>query len=191
MNLPLRENGSFRTLNLTGKSIDLCESFGFVFKRDIIWHKTNGVRAQFGTYPYPGGILINNMHESILEFQKPEDKKNNKYAHLSNEIKEKSKLDKEFWLSIKNTDVWLMKPEKSGDGRKHIAPFPLELPLRFIKAFTYIGETVLDPFCGSGTTLLAAARLGRNGTGYEINPDFLEIVTGRFAEERNNLFEAA
>jgi len=63
------------------------------------------VRAHFGTYPYPGGILINNMHESILEFQKPDNGKNNKYKHLTDEIKEKSKIDKDFWLSIKNSDV--------------------------------------------------------------------------------------
>jgi len=188
MNLPIRENGSFRSLNLVGKSIDLCEELGFVFKRDIVWHKTNGVRAHFGTYPYPGGILLNNMHESILEFQKPDDKKYNKYAHLSPEIKEKSKLDKEFWLSIKNSDVWLMNPEKSGDGRKHIAPFPLELPRRFIKAYTYIGETVLDPFCGSGTTLLAAMELGRNGIGYEINGDFVKTIEERFKENKEALF---
>ena len=55
MNLPVRTGGSFRTLNLVGRSIDLCESLGFRFKRDIIWSKTNGVRAHFGTYPYPGG----------------------------------------------------------------------------------------------------------------------------------------
>jgi len=72
MNLPVRNKNSYRTLNLVGKSIDLCEELGFVFKRDIIWHKTNGVRAHFGTYPYPGGILINNMHEFILEFHKAE-----------------------------------------------------------------------------------------------------------------------
>ena len=180
MNLPVRENNSFRSLNLVGKSIDLCESIGFIFKRDIIWHKTNGVKAHFGTYPYPGGILINNMHESILEFQKPDSKKNNKYKHLTPEIKERSKIDKEFWLSIKNTDVWLMKPEKSGDGRCHIAPFPLELPYRFIKAYSFIGETVLDPFCGGGTTMLAAGELGRNGIGYEINPVFANAIKERF-----------
>jgi DNA modification methylase len=189
MNLPIRESNSFRTLNLVGKSIDLCESIGFVFKRDIVWHKTNGVRAHFGTYPYPGGILINNMHESILEFQKPDDKKNNKYKHLTKEIKEKSKIDKEFWLSMKNSDVWLMKPEKSGDGRCHIAPFPLELPFRFIKAYSFIGETILDPFCGSGTTMLAAKDLGRNGIGYEINPDFTNIIKDRFELEKHSLFK--
>ncbi len=188
MNLPIRENGSFRSLNLVGKSIDLCESIGFVFKRDIVWHKTNGVRAHFGTYPYPGGILINNMHEFILEFQKPNDKKFNKYAHLSEEVKEKSKIDKEFWLSLKNSDVWLMNPEKSGDGRKHIAPFPYDLPYRLIKAYSYIGETILDPFCGSATTLIAAKDLSRNGIGYEINSDFITITKERFNEEKSNLF---
>ncbi|MDR0550382.1 MAG: excisionase family DNA-binding protein [Spirochaetaceae bacterium] len=190
MNLPIRENNSFRSINLVGKSVDLCERLGFIFKRDIIWQKTNGVRAHFGTYPYPGGILINNMHESILEFQKPQDKKFNKYAHLTTEIKEASKLDKEFWLSIKNSDVWIMNPEKSGDGRKHIAPFPIELPRRFIKAYSFIGETVLDPFCGSGTTLLAAARLGRHGTGYEINADCASIIEDRFMEEKNDLWRS-
>jgi DNA modification methylase len=172
MNLPIRiENGTFRTLNLVGRTIDVCERIGFVFRRDIVWHKTNAVRAHFGTYPYPGGILINNMHEFILEFAKPERKGFNKYAHLTSQQKEESKLDKQFWLSIKNSDVWVMKPQGSGDRRSHVAPFPYELPYRIIRAFSYVGETILDPFVGSGTTLLAAAELRRNGIGYEINPD--------------------
>jgi len=172
MNLPIRlGTGGFRTLNLVGRTIDVCEKIGFVFKRDIIWHKTNAVRAPFGTYPYPGGILINNMHEFILEFDKPEKRGFKKYAHLTVEQKEQSKLDKEFWLTIKKSDVWVMKPQGSGDKRNHIAPFPYELPFRLIKAFSYVGETILDPFVGSGTTLIAAADLKRNGIGYEINPE--------------------
>jgi len=172
MNLPIKlENGGFRTLNLVGRTIDICEKIGFIFKRDIIWHKTNAVRAHFGTYPYPGGILINNTHEFILEFEKPEPKGYNKYAHLTKQQKEQSKLDKEFWINIKKSDVWTMKPQGSGDRRTHVAPFPYELPYRLIKAFSYVGETVLDPFVGSGTTLIAAADLKRNGVGYEINPE--------------------
>ncbi|MCX8026815.1 MAG: site-specific DNA-methyltransferase [Thermodesulfovibrionales bacterium] len=171
MNLPIRLNGGFRTLNLTGKTIDLCEKIGFIFKRDIVWHKTNAVRAHFGTYPYPGGILINNMHEFILEFDKPEQKGFKKYGHLTRQQKEQSKLDKEFWLSIKKSDVWIMKPQGSGDRRDHVAPFPYELPYRLIKAFSYVGERVLDPFVGAGTTLFAAIDLKRNGVGYEINPE--------------------
>ncbi|MCL4557359.1 MAG: site-specific DNA-methyltransferase, partial [Deltaproteobacteria bacterium] len=180
MNLPIRtEDRGYRTLNLAGRTIDLCESMGFIFKRDIVWHKTNGVRAHFGTYPYPGGILINNMHEFILEFDKPGKKGFRKYGHLTHEQKEGSRLGKEFWLSIKNSDVWVMRPQGSGDRRSHIAPFPYELPSRLIRAFSYVGETVLDPFVGSGTALLAAADLKRNGIGYEINPEIaLETVRG-------------
>jgi DNA modification methylase len=110
------------------------------------------------------------MHEFILEFNKPAQKGFNKYGHLTKEQKEHSKLDKEFWLKIKKSDVWLMRPQGSGDRRSHVAPFPYELPFRLIKAFSYVSETILDPFVGSGTTLLAAADLKRNGVGYEINP---------------------
>ena len=182
MNLPIRENKSFRALNLVGRNIDLCESIGFVFKRDIVWQKTNGVRAHFGTYPYPGGILINNMHESILEFEKPTARPAQKYAHLTAQQKEDSRLDKDFWLTVKNSDVWLMNPEKSGRHRDHAAPFPEELPARLLRAYSFVGETVLDPFVGSGTTLVAAARHGRNGIGYDINPDFCHSAVRRLNE---------
>ncbi len=179
MNLPVREKGSYHSINLTGRTIELCQQIGFVFKRDIVWHKTNGVRAHFGTYPMPGGILINHMHEFILEFQKPSPSGYRKYQHVSQQQRDDSKLDRDFWLSLKNSDVWLMKPERSGDGRKHVAPFPVELPHRLVKAYSFKGETVLDPFAGSGTTLVAAAMLGRNGVGVDIHPDYTELATER------------
>lgn len=189
MNLPVRlSKGGFKTLNLVGRTIDICEKIGFIFKRDIVWHKTNGVKAHFGTYPYPGGILINYMHEFILEFEKPEIKGFNKYGHLTEEQKEASKLDKEFWISIKKSDVWVMKPEGSGDRRDHAAPFPYELPYRLIKAFSYVGETVLDPFVGSGTTLLASADLRRNGIGYEINPEIAYGAVKRLKTYQPRIF---
>ena len=174
MNLPVRGEGTFRSLNLVGRTVELCERLGFIFKRDIVWHKTNSVKAHFGTFPYPGGILINNMHEFILEFQKPDRKGTKKYGHVSREQKEASKLDKDFWLEIKSSDVWLMSPEGSGDNRTHVAPFPYVLPYRLVKAYSYVGETVLDPFAGSGTVLRTASDLGRNGIGYEINPGIAE-----------------
>ncbi len=180
MNLPIRVNNTFRSLNLAGKTIDHMEKIGFIFKRDIVWHKTNGVKAHFGTYPYPGGILLNNMHEFILEFNKPEKRGLNKYGHLTKEQKERSKLDKEFWLSLKNSDVWLMNPEKSGDNRTHVAPFPYELPYRLIKAYSYVSETILDPFGGSFITLKAAGDLERNGIGYEINKQILGDALKKF-----------
>ena len=179
MNLPLsnaKNNGNgFKTLNIVGHTVDMCEDIGFAFKREIIWHKTNAVKAHFGTYPYPGGILINNMHEQILEFEKPAPKNYNKYSHLTKEEKEASKITKNFWLSLKNSDVWVMKPYKSG-SREHLAPFPLELPERLIKAYTYIGETVLDPFAGMGTSGSAALKNKRNAILYEVNRSFLDLI---------------
>lgn len=179
MNLPLsneKNNGNgFITLNIVGHTIDLCEDLDFKFKREIIWHKTNSVRAHFGTYPYPGGILINNMHEQILEFEKPAPKGYDKYGHLTKEAKEASRISKDFWLSLKNSSVWVMKPYKSGT-REHLAPFPVELPEKLIKAYTYIGEIVLDPFAGMGTTAKAALKNYRNVVLYEINKDFLKLI---------------
>ena len=183
MNLPIRINKSFRSLNLVGKNIDLCEEIGFIFKRDIVWHKTNGVKAHFGTYPYPGSILLNHMHEFILEFEKPAKAGTKKYSHLTEEMKEASKLDKDFWVEIKKSDVWLMKPERSGDGRSHAAPFPLELPRRLILAYSFKGETIFDPFMGSGTTALAAAQHDRNSLGYEINSEFLDSIHSRLGAD--------
>jgi DNA modification methylase len=128
------------------------------------------------------------MHEFILEFDKPGRKGFNKYGHLTKEQKEASKLNKEFWLSIKNTDVWVMKPEGSGDNRSHVAPFPYELPYRIIKAFSYVGETVLDPFLGSGTSLRAAVDLKRNGVGYEIVPEIAKLAIENLKSYQSRLF---
>ncbi len=187
MNLPVRTENGFRSLNIVGRTIAICESIGFVFRREIIWHKTNSVKAHFGTYPYPGNILINYAHEFILEFEKPAPKNYKKYAHLTKEQKEASKLDKEFWIEIKKSDVWLMKPEKSGNNRNHPAPFPYELPYRLIKAYSYVGETVLDPFLGSGTTLVVAKDLKRNGIGYEINPELAAEAIKRIKNYQQKL----
>ena len=187
MNLPIRTENGFRSLNIVGKTIDICENIGFVFRREIIWHKTNSVKAHFGTYPYPGNILINYAHEFILEFEKPAPKNYKKYAHLSKEQKEASKIDKKFWIEIKKSDVWLMKPEKSGNNRNHPAPFPYELPYRLIKAYSYVGETILDPFLGSGTTLVVARDLKRNGIGYEINPELVAEAIKRIKNFQQKL----
>ncbi len=187
MNLPVRTENGFRSLNIVGKTIDLCEDIGFVFRREIIWQKTNSVRAHFGTYPYPGNILINYAHEFILEFEKPAPKNYKKYAHLTKEQREESKIDKDFWIEIKKSDVWVMKPEKSGNNRNHPAPFPYELPYRLIKAYSFVGETVLDPFLGSGTTLVAAKDLKRNGIGYEINPELANEAIKRIKNYQRRL----
>ena len=73
-----------------------------------------------------------------------------------------------------------------GESKKkigHPAPFPVELPRRCIKMFSYVGDTVLDPFLGSGTTLVACALNNRAGVGVDINPEYCELAKGRILEE--------
>ncbi len=170
MNLPARQQGTFRSRNLVGKTIGQRETIGLIFKREIVWHKTNSARAHFGTHPHPGGILLSYAHEFILEFEKLAPKGRRKYAHVTPKQREASKLDKEFGLKIKKSDVWLLKPEKNGAQRSHVAPFPYEWPARRVKAYSFVGETVLDPFLGRGTTLVAARDVHRDGIGDEVIP---------------------
>ena len=72
---------------------------------------------------------------------------------------------------------------------KHLAMYPEELPKRLIKMFSFMNETVLDPFIGSGTTSLAAKNLHRNSIGYEVNPDFIQIIKSKIGYNENNLFD--
>jgi len=100
---------------------------------------------------------------------------------VSQEIREKSKMTTEEWNQY-FSGHWNFAGEKQD---KHLAMFPEELPKRLIKMFTFVGDTVLDPFLGSGTTTLAAKNLSRNSVGYEINGDFLQIVKERIGCSQN------
>jgi len=170
MNLPVPASDKqlFHSINLVGWTIDDCVGLGFAFKREIIWEKANSVQSPIGSYPYPGALPINFMHEFILEFEKSGKRD---LSHLSGEIKEASKLSKDQWVEIKKSSVWKIKPAPSGN-RDHPAPFPKEIPIRIIRGFSYLTEVVMDPFLGTGTTTRVARRMGRRSIGYEVNPDF-------------------
>ncbi len=91
------------------------------------------------------------------------------------DVKEKSKLSKSEWYSYIET-IWRIPPEKN---RKHPAPFPVEIPLRLIKLFSFVGDVVLDPFMGSGTTAIAAKQSGRHYIGYDLNEKYIKIANNR------------
>jgi site-specific DNA-methyltransferase (adenine-specific) len=138
----------------------------------IIWQKvttckTTGGATVMGSYPYPRGGIIKIDYEFIVIF-----KKLGKDPKPSQEIKEKSKLTQQEWNDYFNGH-WNFPGEKQNS---HIAMFPKELPRRLVKMFSFYGDTVLDPFLGSGTTSMAALDLGRSSIGYEINQDFLETI---------------
>ncbi len=177
--------GRYKVIPLHAEIISQCEDIGFDYMGSIIWQKkttmnTTGGATVMGSYPYPPNGIIEIDYEFILIFKKP----GNGNA-IPNEIKKESILTKEEWKSY-FTGHW-----NFGGAKQigHEAMFPEELPLRLIKMFTFVGETVLDPFLGSGTTMKAAYMLKRNAIGYEINNDFLKIIKDKIGEE-DNLFSS-
>jgi len=164
--------GRYKVIPIRTEIIKFCESIGFDYMGAIIWQKqtttnTTGGASLMGSYPTPRNGILSIDYEFILIFKKLGVSK----SKISKEIKEQSKMTTEEWKEY-FSGHWNFGGTRQ-DG--HIAMFPEELPKRLIKMFAFKGETVLDPFMGSGTTSLAARNLERNSIGYEINPEFIEI----------------
>jgi len=164
--------GRYKIIPIREEIIKFCETIGFDYMGAIIWQKvttcnTTGGATIMGSFPYPRNGIIKLDYEFILIFKKLGDP-----PKVSREIKEKSKLTLEEWNEY-FYGHWNFSGERQTN---HLAMFPEELPKRLIKMFSFVGDTVLDPFLGSGTTCLAARNLNRNSSGYEINEDFLPIV---------------
>ena len=164
--------GRYKIIPLHAEFISQCEDIGFDYMGSVIWQKkttmnTTGGANVMGTYPYPANGMIEIDYEFILIFKKP-----GKSEKIPKEIKEKSKLTKEEWKEY-FYGHWYF-----GGARQieHEAMFPEELLKRLIKMYTFVGDTVLDPFLGSGTTVKAALNLNRNAIGYEINEKFLGVI---------------
>lgn len=167
---------------------------GFTYRDKIIWIKPEGyirISRRSGVilqHPYPMYFYPDNIQETILIFQ------NGKfdYKEVPIEVKEKSKIDIEeyqknkWYLTTWNITNVLPLKNRLEEG---IAAFPEEIPYRLIKLFSYIGETVLDPFMGSATTNKVAALLGRNSVGYEIDLELCETVKEKMGLKQSLLFE--
>jgi len=164
--------GRYKVIPIRTEIIRCCEALGFDYMGAIIWQKrtttnTSGGGSLMGSYPTPRNGVLSIDYEFILLF-----KKLGKPKKVDKEIKAKSHMTKEEWKEY-FTGHWHFGGARQGD---HIAMFPEELPRRLIKMFSFYGETVLDPFAGSGTTSRAAMNLHRSSIGYEINPKFIPII---------------
>lgn len=176
--------GRYKIIPLHAEIISQCEALGFDYLGAIIWQKkttmnpTGGANVM-GSYPFPPNGLVELDYEFILLFKKP-----GKAEKVPREVKEASRLSKEEWKEY-FSGHWHF-----GGARQigHEAMFPEELPRRLIRMFSLVGETVLDPFLGSGTTAKVALELGRNTIGYEIKKDFLKIVKKRLNIAEKSLF---
>jgi DNA modification methylase len=137
----------------------------------FIWDKRKIVRfSSFGSYPYPPNIFTTYPYEWITVFSKK-----GKRNPVPKDIKEKSKLTAKEWQDWAINSIWEMQPAKA-KSEEHPAPFPDELPKRLIKLYSFWGDTVLDPFMGTGTTAKMALSLGRKAIGYELNPDYIPLI---------------
>lgn len=173
--------GRYKVIPIRTEIIKFCESIGFDYMGAIIWQKqtttnTTGGASLMGSFPTPRNGILSIDYEFILIFKKLGTSK----IKISKEIKEQSRLTLEEWKEY-FSGHWNFGGVRQD---RHVAMFPEELPKRLIKMFAFKGETILDPFLGSGTTSLAAKNLERNSIGYEINSEFIKI-----AKERLNIYQ--
>lgn len=178
---------------ITADAIKIFQNVGFRFRDKIIWKKPDGylrISKRSGVLlqnPYPMYFYPDNLLESIIIFQKGKFN----YRSISTEIREKSKIDKkEFQNKNWHKTIWEITNVLPGSKlEKGVAAFPEELPYRLIKLFSYVGETVLDPFLGSGTTMKVANQLGRNSIGFEIIRDLEEVIKKKVNSDNLEIIE--
>jgi len=163
----------------------LCRKIGFDNLNPIIWYKianatfevANG--SKFLGKPYEPNAIIKNDMEFILMQRKP-----GGYRKPTQEQRILSKIDK------KDFDNWFRQiwTIPGASTRNHPAPFPLELATRLVRMFSFHGDTILDPFCGTGTTMIAALRNGRDSIGIDIDPEYCRMAARYLKTESGNLF---
>lgn len=166
----------------------ICRRIGFDNLNPIIWHKIanasyeveNG--SKFLGKPYEPNAIVKNDIEFILMQRKP-----GGYRKPTIKQREESRIGKEDfdrWFQ----QIWNI---TGASTKQHPAPFPMELATRLVRMFSFTGDTVLDPFCGSGTTMIAAFRTGRNSIGIEIDPEYCRMAARFLKAESANLFSTA
>ncbi len=186
--LSRRRRGRHMVMPMHADIIVRTRKLGFDNLSPIFWYKIanasheveNGGSGFLGK-PYEPNAIIKNDVEFILMLRKP-----GGYRQPTDEQREASKLSKEEYQEWFQ-QVW---SGLAGESTKHHpAPFPEELAYRLVRMFSFVGDTVLDPFMGTGTTLLAAARCGRSSIGVEIEPVYVEMARLRLENDLNVLFE--
>jgi len=175
---------------ITANAIKIFQNVGFRYRDKIVWKKPDGylrISKRSGVLlqnPYPMYFYPDNLLESIVIFQKGKFD----YRSISKEIREESKIDKkEFQDNNWHKTIWeITNVLPNSKLEKGVAAFPDELVYRLIKLYSYAGETVMDPFLGSGTTMKVARQLKRNSIGYEIIRDLESVIRIKVGFEKPN-----
>ncbi len=176
--LSRREHGRHVVMPLHADIAVRCRRIGFDNLNPIIWHKIANAQfevengSKFLGKPYEPNAIIKNDIEFILMQRKPGGyrKPTERQRRLS--MIEKERFDEWF------RQIWTL---TGASTRHHPAPFPLELADRLVRMFSFVEDTVLDPFAGTGTSLVAAAKAGRHAVGVEIDPTYARLAKERLA----------
>lgn len=171
-------NGNFALYPNHARIISAFLKLGLTNLPNILWRKqTNAPNKFMGAGMLPAGAYVTLEHEWILVFRK-----GGKRTFKTAEEKQKRQQSAFFWeeRNVWFSDLWDLKGTKqkmnSTETRNRSAAYPFEIPYRLINMYSVRGDTVVDPFLGTGTTSLAAIAAGRNSVGFEIDPLFLDII---------------
>jgi DNA modification methylase len=188
--LSRRENGGRHTVVPLHASIqEHCRKLGFDNLAPIIWHKISNAAyeveggAGFLGKPYEPNAVIKNDIEFILMERKPG-------GYRAPDLPTKILS----LISAENHKKWFQQIWAGVTGastKEHPAPYPIELAERLVRMFSFVGDTVLDPFLGTGTTTVAAAKWGRNSVGFEVDQHYFKLAEKRIARETSSLFSRA
>jgi len=183
-----RKNGRHSVMPMHADITVRARRIGFDNLTPIIWHKISNANyevengSSFLGKPYEPNAIIKNDAEFILMLRKP-----GGYRQPTMEQRDSSRLSKEehqSWFQ----QIWTLPGEST---REHPAPYPEKLAYRLVRMFSFTGDTVLDPFMGTGTPLLASARCGRNAIGVELEPEYIGIAKRRLNKQISGLFSEA
>ncbi len=187
--LSRRENaGRHTVVPLHADICVTCRRLGFDNLNPIIWHKISNASyevsngSKFLGKPYEPNAIIKNDIEYILMQRKP-----GGYRKPTDEQRKMSMIPKDQF------DRWFQQfwNLSGASTKEHPAPFPLELASRLVQMFSFVGDTVLDPFCGTGTTMLAALKTHRNSVGIELDTEYCRMAASRLMNENTSLFSHA
>ncbi len=157
---------------------------GFNMRGEIIWNKAASASPStaWGSWMSASNPILRDIHEYILVFSKGDYKRDRK--RIEKETKQNTISKEEFMEWTKS--IWTFNAE-SARRVGHPAPFPIDLPFRLIKLYSFTTDIVLDPFMGSGTTAIAALKSNRNYVGFEISKEYIELTKKRTAPFENML----
>jgi site-specific DNA-methyltransferase (adenine-specific) len=161
----------------------LQEDIGFLLRGEIIWIKAEGASGScaWGSFQSASNPVLRDVTERVIVASKLRfDRSLTKKQRETRGLPHVDSIQKEDFLAW-TIDTWRFQPE-SAKKIGHPAPFPLELPNRLIQLYSYEGDLVVDPFCGAGTTALAAREAGRHYVGYDLNPEYISLAQQRLQD---------